>query len=71
MRLAHQELKGPFRASPSLVTFTLDFPLDSPTFVGKATMRARLTVTGTIQDEGPPITAHYEATVTREVTRVK
>ena len=53
--------------------FMLDLALDSPTFVGKATLRTRGTVAGHFPSDNRPDTrsTHFETTTTREVRRIK
>jgi hypothetical protein len=73
LRRTVRATKASIRVSPVEWAFTLDLALDSPTFVGKATLRVRSTVAGHFPSDNPPgtRTTHFETITTREVRRMK
>jgi hypothetical protein len=71
VRLTVRHQKESVRISPVERSFLLDLALDSPTFVGKATLRARSTFTRRFDNPADTRATHFETTTTREVRRIK
>ncbi len=71
LRLTVRYQKESVRISPVERSFLLDLALDSPTFVGKATLRARSTFTRGFDNPADTRVSQFETTTTREVRRIK